>query len=168
MHQIPALGVIDYLGPAVAALAFIVSMSLVKEPVRRQLNAIVVAGVSGAYLSGGFGLWELWYPVAGTTLGYLGLRSHRYIGIAWLLHAGWDLAHHLYGNPIWPFMPTSSFGCLIFDTVLGMWFLAGAPSLNVMNRDTAAALMPIALPAKADRHHQRRDVAARRLGHRAS
>ena len=59
------LGVMDYVGPALAALRFIAGMSLVKEPTRRTLNAIVVAGASGAYLSGGFGLWELMYPIAG-------------------------------------------------------------------------------------------------------
>jgi hypothetical protein len=36
---------------------------------------------------------------------------------------------HLYGNVIWPFMPTSSFGCMIFDALIAMWFLAGAPSM---------------------------------------
>jgi len=42
-----------------------------------------------------------------------------------------DLPHHLWGNPIWPFMPTSSFGCMIFDTLIAAWFLAGAPSLVI-------------------------------------
>ena len=27
------------------------------------------------------------------------------------MHAAWDLAHHFWGNPIWPFMPASSWGC---------------------------------------------------------
>jgi hypothetical protein len=57
------------------------------------------------------------------------LRSYRFIGLAWLMHAAWDLPHHLWGRPIWPFMPTSSFGCVIFDTLIAIWFLAGAPSL---------------------------------------
>jgi hypothetical protein len=60
---------------------------------------------------------------------YLGLRSYRWIGVAWLMHAAWDVVHHWYGNPIWPFMPTSSFGCMIFDTVITAWFLAGAPAI---------------------------------------
>jgi hypothetical protein len=25
-------------------------------------------------------------------------------------------------------MPTSSFGCMIFDAIIALWFLAGAPS----------------------------------------
>ena len=40
-----------------------------------------------------------------------------------------DLPHHFWGNPIWPFMRTSSFGCMIFDAVIAIWFLVEAPSL---------------------------------------
>ena len=40
----------------------------------------------------------------------------------------WDIAHHLWGNPIWPFMPSSAFGCMIFDSMIAPWFLVGAPS----------------------------------------
>ncbi len=128
MHDTPPLDVMASIGPALAGLAFILGMSLVKEPVRRQLNAVLVAGTAGLYISGGFGMWELPYIAVGF-VAYLGLRSYRAIGIAWLMHAAWDMAHHLYGNPIWPFMPTSSWGCTIFDSVIGLWFLAGAPSV---------------------------------------
>ena len=55
------------------------------------------------------GIWELAYPLLATPVVYAGLRSYRFIGIAWLMHFPWDLAHHFLGNPIWPFMPTSSF-----------------------------------------------------------
>jgi hypothetical protein len=128
MHP-PPLQLTDYVIPAVAALAFAAGMSLLKEPTRRTFNAILAAGAAGVYLSGGFGPWELLYLPAAGAIAFLGLRSHRYIGLAWLMHAAWDVVHHLYGNPIWPFMPTSSFGCLIFDTLIAIWFLAGAPSL---------------------------------------
>jgi len=128
MHD-PSIHVADLVGPAVAALAFVCIMSFVYEPTRRQLNAILAAGAVAAYLSGGFGVWEVAYPVVAGPIAYLGLRSHRYIGIAWLMHAGWDILHHLYGNPIWPFLPRSSFGCMIFDAAIAVWFLAGAPSL---------------------------------------
>jgi hypothetical protein len=119
----------DYVGPAIGAGVFVLVMSLVREPERRTFNAILVAGASGVYMSGGFGVWELVYPVIVTPIAYLGLRSYRLIGLAWLMHAAWDLPHHLWGRPIWPFMPTSSFGCVIFDTLIAIWFLAGAPSL---------------------------------------
>ena len=129
MHTPPPLFVMDFVGPAGGAVIFVLVMSLVKEPTRRTLNAIVVAGASGVYLSGGFGPWELLYPAIATPVVYLGLRSYRFIGLAWLMHSCWDIVHHLWGNPIWPFMPTSSFGCLIFDAVIAVWFLAGAPSI---------------------------------------
>ncbi len=129
MHNSPPLLVMDSVGPVAGAIVFVLVMSLVKEPGRRTFNAIFVAGASGAYLSGGFGPWELMYPAIVTPVVYLGLRSHRFIGLAWLMHSCWDIVHHLWGNPIWPFMPTSSFGCMIFDSVIALWFLGGAPSI---------------------------------------
>jgi hypothetical protein len=45
------------------------------------------------------------------------------------MHSAWDVVHHFWGNPIWPFMPTSSFGCMIFDALVAIWFLAGAPAI---------------------------------------
>lgn len=124
----------DYLGPAFGALVFVLLMSLAKEPARRNFNAVFVGGAMGAYLSGGFGAWELVFAAAGVAVAYLGLRSHHFIGIAWLMHSAWDLAHHLFGHAIWPFMRTSSFGCMIFDAAIAVWFLAGAPSPFTLGR----------------------------------
>jgi hypothetical protein len=132
MHSPPPLALMDYVGPAVAAMIFVLIMSLVKEPTRRTLNAIIVAGAGGVYLSGGFGPWEVLYPVVVTPVVYRGLRSYPFIGLAWLLHSGWDVAHHLWGNPLWPFMPTSSFGCMLFDALIAVWFLANAPSIYTL------------------------------------
>ena len=128
MQSTPVLA-LNYVAPAVAAVLFVLVMSFVREPTRRTLNAVLAAGAVSTYLSGGFGVWELLYPLAATPVVYAGLRSYRYIGIAWLMHSCWDIAHHLWGNPIWPFMPTSSLGCLIFDSLIAVWFLVGAPSL---------------------------------------
>jgi hypothetical protein len=119
----------NYIGPALGAGLFIATMSLVPRPARRSLNAILAAGAVGAYIGGGFGVWELIYPVLATPVVYLGLRSYRAIGVAWLMHAAWDLPHHLYGHPIWPFMRTSSLGCMVFDSLIAVWFLAGTPSI---------------------------------------
>ncbi|WP_257459949.1 DUF6010 family protein [Archangium lipolyticum] len=133
MHDTP-LHVMDSVGPAIGAVIFVLLMSLVREPARQRINAFLAAGATGVYLSGGFGPWELLFPVLALPVAYLGLRSYRFIGIAWLLHSCWDVAHHLWGNPIWPFMPTSSYGCLIFDALIASWFLAGAPSLLALTR----------------------------------
>jgi hypothetical protein len=46
------------------------------------------------------------------------------------MHAAWDAVHHFYDNPIWPFMPTSSSGCIIFDSLIALWFVLGAPCLR--------------------------------------
>jgi hypothetical protein len=100
----------------------------VKEPARKSFNAMLVGGAMGVYIGGGLGLWELPFAAVGIVVAYQGLRSHRFIGIAWLMHSAWDLVHHLFARPIWPFMETSSFGCLIFDAIIAAWFLAGAPS----------------------------------------
>jgi len=135
----PPLALMDYIGPAIGAGVFVLVMSCIREPARRTFNAVLIAGASGVYMSGGFGVWELVYPVIVTPVVYLGLNSYRFIGLAWLMHAAWDLPHHLWGHPIWPFMPTSSFGCVIFDTLVAIWFLAGAPALVAARTGVRAA-----------------------------
>jgi len=54
MHTAP-LAVMDYVGPAVGAFVFVAVMSLVAEPARRTVNAVILAGASGVYLSGASG-----------------------------------------------------------------------------------------------------------------
>jgi hypothetical protein len=142
MSMPPPLHAMDYAGPAIGAVLFVLSMSLVKEPARRRFNAVLAAGAGGVYLSGGFGAWELLYPALTVAIFYRGLESYRFIGLAWLMHSAWDVAHHLYGNPIWPFMATSSFGCMIFDATIAVWFLAGAPSLLARFESSPAPLAP--------------------------
>jgi hypothetical protein len=74
------------------------------------------------------------FSAAMTLCAFLGVRSYRFVGIGWLLHTGWDILHHLYGNPILPFDRTSSLGCAICDPVLALWFLAGAPGIFAVFR----------------------------------
>src|ERR1044071_5852620 len=115
----PPLVIIDYIGPVIAAVVFIMLMARVREPARQTVSAMLTAGLTGVYLSGGgFGLWELVFPVVALSLAYRGLRSYAAIAVVWWMHSGWDILHHLWGNPIWPFMATSSFGCMIFDAVI--------------------------------------------------
>lgn len=129
MQTTPPLAFIDYVGPLMGAVAFVCLMSGIREPVRHRLNAVLVAGACGAYLGSGFGPWELIFPAVALPVVYLGLTSYRAIGIAWLMHAGWDALHHVHGSSIWPFMPTSSFGCALFDSAIAVWFLVGAPGV---------------------------------------
>jgi uncharacterized protein DUF6010 len=134
MHVPPPIQLTDAFPPALAAVVFVLAMSFVREPARRSFNAVLVAGASGVYMSGGFGVWEVAYAALGGMVGYLALGSYRLVALGWLMHASWDWLHHLYGNPLWPFQPTSSFGCMVFDTAIALWFLAGAPSLVSQRR----------------------------------
>jgi len=54
-----------------------------------------------------------------------GLNPYGFIGVVGVLHTGWDILHHLYGNPIVPFAPTSFLGlCAICDPVIAAWCFA--------------------------------------------
>ncbi len=120
---------VDVFAPIVIALVFIALTSFIAEPQRRDFNAIMVAGAGAAYLGAGLGAWEFLYTSVATYLAYRGLRSYTFIGIAWLLHSGWDVVHHFYANPIVPFVATSSRGCAICDPVIALWCFVGAPSV---------------------------------------
>ena len=121
--------IVEVFAPIVIALIFIALTSLIPEPQRRDFNAIMVAGAGAAYLGAGLGVWEFLYTSVATYLAYRGLRSYSFIGIAWLLHSGWDVIHHFYGNPIVPFVAKSSLGCAICDPVVALWCFVGAPSM---------------------------------------
>ena len=119
----------DIVAPVVVATLFIIATSAFKEPQRRHFNAIMIAGAGAAYLNGGLGLWEFAFTALVTYCAYKGLHAYRFIGLGWLLHTGWDIMHHLCGNPIVPFVPTSSLGCAICDPIIAAWCFAGAPSV---------------------------------------
>lgn len=85
-------------------------------------------------------LWEFLFTAVATYVAYRGLESYRFIGAAWLMHTAWDLAHHVYGNPIVFFMPTSSAQCGIMDALIAVWFFAGAPSVYERGRPAREAL----------------------------
>ncbi|MFI9604919.1 DUF6010 family protein [Streptomyces sp. NPDC004069] len=121
------------LAPILIGTVYAFLMSLLREPARRRLNAVMVAGAGAAYLSSGsFGPWEFVFTAAITYCAYRGLDSYVWIGIAWLLHAAWDVLHHLRGAPIIPFASHSSLGCAICDPVIALWCLRGGPSLPAL------------------------------------
>ena len=135
LHPTPDLQIIQLIAPIIVALLYVSACSFFEEPNRRHFNAIMIGGAGAAYLNGGFGIWEFAFTAVVTYLAYEGLKSYRFIGIGWLLHSGWDVMHHLYGNPIVPFSPTSSLGCAICDPVIALWCFAGGPSaFDVMRR----------------------------------
>ena len=128
-HPATALSTPQLISPVFVGLIWIGAFSLMKEPLRQRLSAIMIAGAGAAYLSGGLGIWEFAACVCFTFLAYRGLTEYRFIGIGWFLHTCWDIVHHLYGNPIISFAPSSSAGCAICDLVLAIWYFSGAPSV---------------------------------------
>lgn len=122
------------ISPVFVACLWIAAFSLLKEPGRRNLSALMIAGAGAAYLNGGLGMWEFAFCALLTFLAYLGLQDYRLIGAAWVLHTGWDAVHHFYGNPIVPFAPSSSAGCAICDLVLATWYFFGAASIYRLHR----------------------------------
>lgn len=116
------------ISPLVVAGVFILLCGRLREPDRKRFSAIFVAGAGAAYLGGGLGGWEFAFCALMTFIAYRGLRDYRFIGAGWVLHTLWDIVHHLYGNPIVPFLPMSSAGCAICDLGLAAWYFAGAPS----------------------------------------
>jgi len=116
--------------PVLVAFVIIGLISLLAEPARQRFSAVFLAGAGAAYLSGGgFGLWEFAFCAVMTVLAYLGFSHYRAIAIGWIAHTVWDYFHHLYGNPIIPSAPISSFGCAICDPVIALWYAIGAPSI---------------------------------------
>ena len=131
-----------YIAPAFQALVFIAIMSLVREPLKRQINVVIAGGFTTIYVNGGFGAWEFVYMAVAMIPAVLGHRSYHCIGVVWLMHTGWDLMHHFYGNPLWHFSELSSLGCAVMDAIVALWFFAGAPSIFSRlsrKRDTAQA-----------------------------
>jgi len=124
--------------PILVGFVYVSLCSLFREPSRISFNAIMIAGAGAAYLSGGFGVWEFAFTAVVTFCAYRGLRSYHFIGVGWLLHTAWDVLHHLYGNPIIPFVPTSSLGCAICDPVIAVWCFAGGRSLIRGSRQGSA------------------------------
>jgi hypothetical protein len=147
----PALEIVHVFGPILVAIAYIWACSFFREPNRRNFNAIMIAGAGAAYLNGGFGPWEFVFTVAVTYCAYRGLHSYNLIGIGWLLHTCWDIMHHLYGNPIVPFVPGSSLGCAICDPVIAAWCFAGAPSFLRPNADNHSGNIGVDVPSRSER-----------------
>lgn len=128
--------------PALIGVAFVVVMSLVRDPVvRLRLNAAVTLGASGTYLAvGTFGPWDLVACTVVLVCAFRGLRSWRWVGVAWLLHTALDVAHAVKGVDLLPWAPHSSLGCAICDPVIALWcFGGGRPLGRLLRRPSGEA-----------------------------
>jgi Family of unknown function (DUF6010) len=116
------------LPPILFGLMYAAVNSFIRAEHRRAFNAVMVAGAGAAYLSAGFGRWELCFTAVMTYVAFRGLRSWRWIGVGWLLHTAWDILHYINGKQILPFVHNSSLGCAICDPVIALWCFADGPS----------------------------------------
>ena len=123
----PHIGTIQIVAPLLVSILYIGIMSLLTDRARQRLSALIIAGAGGVYFGGGFGPWEIAFCIPMFWLAYRGLDDYRYVGVGWILHVIWDVLHHLYGRPILPFIPLSSFGCALCDVGLVAWYLMRAP-----------------------------------------
>lgn len=135
--QIPAGGfsILNIVGATAIGCVYILLSSLIKEPVRQKISAILVAGAGSVYWNAGLGLWEYLFAAVMLFTAFKGLQHYYFIGAGWLLHTCWDLMHHLYGTPIIPLVPTSSAGCAVCDAVMAAWFFAGAPNIFALHKN---------------------------------
>lgn len=116
-------------GAIIIAGLYITIFSLVKEPNRQIINALIIAGAGATYWSGGLGLYEFPLGVMMIYLAFKGLKDYKFLALGWLVHTAYDILHHIYGNPIVPMSPSSSAGCAICDPMLALWLFMGAPSV---------------------------------------
>ncbi|GAB2815592.1 DUF6010 family protein [Streptomyces chlorus] len=120
----------QYVAPLAIGVLHALLMPFVREPHRRRLNAVVLAGAGAAHLGGGgLGGWEFAFTALIAYVAFRGLGSWAFVGIGRLPHTAWDVVHPFKGNPIIPFAPTSSLGCALCDPVIVLWCLEGGPSL---------------------------------------
>ncbi len=128
-HIVPEFTLLNALAAIAIALIYIAIFSLVKEPQRQTINALVIASAGAVYWSGGLGIGEFPFGILMIYMAYKGLSDYRFIGIGWLLHTSWDIVHHLFANPIVAFSPSSSAGCAVCDALLALWFFYKAPNV---------------------------------------
>jgi Family of unknown function (DUF6010) len=136
--QRPPMTIANIVAPVIVSALFVSVMSLLHEPDRHKLSALLIAGAGAVYFGGGFGWWEVAFCGLLTWLSFRGLDNYSYIAIGWLMHIGWDVVHHLYGRSILPFVPLSSAGCAICDTGIAIWYFLGAPSVWRRRSDVAS------------------------------
>jgi hypothetical protein len=74
-RTIMPMHLVDVVTPVVAATLCISATSTCKDPQRRHVNALIIAGVGAASLNGGLGLWECAFTAVVTLCASQGLHA---------------------------------------------------------------------------------------------
>jgi hypothetical protein len=128
-QAIPGCHPQDAILAMLVASVFLLVSSLVREPNRQHLMAMLMAGAGAAYLNGGIGVWALACTAVATCCASQGLQSESFIGLGWMLPTVWGVIYHVYGNANLPCIPTSSTQCAMTETFIALWLFAPAPSV---------------------------------------
>jgi Family of unknown function (DUF6010) len=104
-------------------------VSLIDEPARRYVNVAVLAFAAFVYIGHGFGRLEVVLAITLVVLAAFGLRWYPFIALGWVIHAGADVAHHRVDRPMFGWLPSSSWGCAMFDMIIAAWLVIGAPDV---------------------------------------
>lgn len=128
----------ETIGAVLVAFVYIAAFSLVNEPYKKRISALIIAGAGAVYWSGGLGVAEFIFGTVMLWVAYKSLDNYVYAGVGMFLHTAWDIAHHLYGEPIIYSDPSSSIGCAIADPIIGIWYLFQAPTIFKLGRRTVS------------------------------
>ncbi|MEM7549297.1 MAG: DUF6010 family protein [Bacteroidota bacterium] len=129
-HPTPIpFGFPDVTSSIISGVVFIALVSLIKEPYRQRMMAMMLAVAGGVYINNGFGQYEMLAAIVVGIVAFYGSKSYKYIGIGWVFHTALDIAHHIHGYPLISTAALSSLGCAVFDVVIAIWFFTGAPSI---------------------------------------
>ena len=117
--------------PAICGPLVLIALLSTQPKLRRSRVVGVLAAVAaGTYINAGFGAWELAASFAMGAVAYQGIFGNdAMVGIAWIMHAGWDFLHHLNDVPLIDLIPSSAIECAITDIILAGWALVGFPSI---------------------------------------
>lgn len=119
----------DILPPIGQSLIFVFLISIIREPYRQRLMAIMLALAGGVYMNNAYQLMPGIFALVMACFSFLGLNNYKFIGIGWLLHSAYDWVHYSNGFPMINDVPGSAFGCAIFDIGIAIYFFFNAPNL---------------------------------------
>lgn len=111
------------------AIAFVLVVGAIKEPIRQKAMAIMLAMAGGMFAYPPYAELGFLWGVGIAVCGYFGLRSYKFIGIGWILHGVWDTFRYSQDAGLVGMGPHSSLGCAVFDPMIALWFFLGAPSV---------------------------------------
>lgn len=113
----------------VYAIVFVLVVGAIKEPIRQKSMAIMIAMAGGLFAYPPYAELGFMWGAAIAVCGYFGLKSYKFIGLGWILHAIWDTLRYSQDAGLVGQAPHSSLGCAVFDPMIALWFFFGAPSV---------------------------------------